>query len=237
MVRPLRMCMRIWEWIQNRRHKMGKRSRQEKRRAAFLKDIREGVPGGIVGAMHRGHNGQLTPSDVSFLARVRREQQGKDGYTGTVKGTTSAKGSSGSFHTGGSTYNQRGQYQFSVAPPKEDGVFHCEEVNEVTDECPLKPTVPSILIDAQMWNCLMAATKEYDTEWIALLIGRLDKDSKNEPAYVIERFYFPPQTASGTHVDVPTGVKPKVGTIGAIHSHVGMGVFFSSTDKDHSNWP
>lgn len=210
---------------------MGKRSRQEKRRRALFEENR--IPGGVLGAVHRGNNGQATPDDISFLARMRREQQGKDGYSGV------SRGSSGSFSTSYSkaSYNYKGQYQFNVSPLKEDGVFHCEESGEITAECPLKPKVPSVLIDSRVWNCLMDCTREYETEWIALLIGRLDKDSQGDPAYVIERFYFPPQTASGTHVDVPTGVKPKVGTIGAIHSHVGMGVFFSSTDKDHSNWP
>jgi hypothetical protein len=48
--------------------------------------------------------------------------------------------------------------------------------------------------------------------------------------------YFPPQTASGSHVDVPADVQPRQGVIGAVHSHVAMNVFFSGTDLSHSNW-
>src|SRR5205814_10442916 len=101
----------------------------------------------------------------------------------------------------------------------------------------LNPPVPDILIPITMWECFLSCCKEYDTEWIALLKGKLDKDNEGKDAYKIESFYFPPQVASGAHVDVPTGVRPKPGTIGAIHSHVDMGVFWSGTDTDHSNWP
>src|SRR5947207_4589998 len=234
---------------------MGKRNRN-RRRALLASGTptptpTPSVPGGMEGVRDRAANGRSTPQDVDFVTRMTRERQGLDGYSGKPKVGTSSivKGSAGSFPTQGPSHpsqSQRGMdgrfsrqtgFTFTTASPKEDGVFRCEDTGEVTGTCPLNPNVPDILIDAQMWNCLMDCTREYDTEWIALLIGKLDKNSKGEPAYVIDKFYFPPQTASGTHVDVPTGVKPKPGTIGAIHSHVNMGVFFSATDKDHSNWP
>lgn len=202
---------------------MGKRARQRKRQAASIaRAIQE--------AEFRNSNGQATPADVDMLIRWRLEAEGKDGYTGM------AKGSRGYFVSA----PKSDPYKFSTKydqPKGEDGVFHCAEAAEVTSKCPLNPYVPHILVDYQMWECFIDLTKEYDTEWIALLIGKLGQDVDKKPAYVIEKFYFPPQNASGAHVDVPTGVKPRPGTIGAIHSHVNMGVFWSATDTAHSNWP
>jgi proteasome lid subunit RPN8/RPN11 len=205
---------------------MGKRSRKEKRRLLIAQRASSSsIVGGLMGALHRNSNGQATPQDIDMLARWRREQAGQDGYTGAAKSSSNGQlASTYTFHT-------------VHTPVREDGVFHCEEAREVTDKCPLNPSVPAILIEGSMWECFLNCCKEYDTEWIALLIGKQGKDAKGELAYIIERFYFPPQTASGAHVDVPTGVKPKPGTIGAIHSHVGMSVFWSATDTAHSNWP
>lgn len=214
---------------------MGRLARKLKRRA-LLADI----PGGLDGALDRAANGRATLKDASFLERVNREIRGRNGYTGALKDSSrdssSSRGSIG-FVT---TERKKDNYTFhtsSFGPIKEDGVFHCEESGEVTEKCPLKPKVPKVWIPAPMWESFINATKAYDTEWIALLIGKLDKDSKGDIGYLIEKYYFPPQVASGAHVEVPTGIKPKPGTIGAIHSHVNMGVFFSETDKRHSNWP
>jgi len=201
---------------------MSKRSRARKRALLAFKS-NGNVPGGYIGAMHRGANGQATPADFDFLTRMRNEAKGKDGYTGMDKSKSSFSGTDDS--------------RFTFYQKKDEAVFHCAEANEITTKCPLNPAVPSILIPITMWECFLACCKEYDTEWIALLIGKLDKDSQGKPAYKIDKFYFPPQTASGAHVDVPTGVKPRPGTIGAIHSHVNMGVFWSGTDTAHSNWP
>lgn len=202
---------------------MGRRSKERRKVAKMLST----VPGGLVGAMSRNRNGNATVQDIDFLARARREMQGRNGYTGESHMPTlfdKGKGKDNfTFHT--------------QSPKAEDGVFHCAESNELTTSCPLNPKVPSILIEAPMWHCFMNLCKEYNTEWIALLIGKLDKDETGAPAYIISRFYFPPQVASGAHVEVPTGVRPRPGTIGAIHSHVDMGVFWSSTDREHSNWP
>lgn len=167
--------------------------------------------------LHRGAVGSATYDDIDMLARMRREARGESGYF------TQTKGREGMFH-------------ISSNPKREEGVF-CVESNEVTGKCPLNPPVPHVLVDFKTWACWMNLAKEIKTEWIAFLKGRFGKDSKNEDCYIIESFYFPPQTASGAHVDVPTGVRPKPGVIGAVHSHVSMGVFFSGTDLAHSNWP
>lgn len=222
---------------------MGKRSRRLKRAAATVITKVDSVPGGLMGAQHRARNGQATMQDVGFLLRVSRELKGQDGYLGEAKGSKGTFVSSDHSISRSSYWpdysSQVGdKYKLTSTTPKsEDGVFHCKENNEITSSCPLNPKVPSILVEAVMWDCFINCAKEYDSEWIALLIGRLDKDSKGEPAYVIEKFYFPPQVASGAHVEVPTGVKPRPGTIGAIHSHVAMQAFWSATDKAHSNWP
>ena len=222
---------------------MGRKGKERKRLARELATI----PGGLEGAMARNANGQATPKDIDFLSRVTREMGGLDGYFGTphnptTQGHSSSTPSNGHYAdnknnsvTGGS----KDKYTFTTyhSPSHDPTVFHCAEAREITDRCPLNPTVPNILMDKAMWRCFMDCCKEYSTEWIALLIGKLDKDADNKPAYLISKFYFPPQTASGAHVDVPTGVRPKPGTIGAIHSHVDMGVFWSSTDTEHSNWP
>lgn len=211
-------------------------SRRNRRNKPEIPD----VPGGIRGAIDRWKNGAATNPDVDFLLRLRREAVGLDGYTGGPKGEGSLFTES---HSYGSPFPgaspRRDPYEFTThhTPPKDNEVFHCKEAGEVTGKCPLNPVVPSILMDAQMWDCFIKCTREYDTEWIALLIGSIGQDSNGVPAYIITKFYFPPQTASGAHVDVPTGVVPKPNTIGAIHSHVGMGVFWSETDKAHSNWP
>lgn len=212
---------------------MGKLSRKLKRRLARELEAREmtnTVPGGLEGALSRGANGSATLHDVSFLARVRAEMRGRNGYTGEDRMSKKRQKDNYTFSVHDSTFHGSSSHS-------EDGVFKCEEAGEITDTCPLKPKVPSILIPTMMWNTFIQLTKAYDTEWIALLMGKEGKDSKGEAAYIIDKYYFPPQVASRAHVDVPTGTKPRAGTIGAIHSHVGMGVFWSPTDKAHSNWP
>jgi hypothetical protein len=216
---------------------MGKRSRMRKARERAMNLASQSLE-------LDNANGRLRPQDVDFVTRMRRESRGEEGYTGSTRKDYEYSG----YGYGGYGYPyQNGRYQVGVdnhtfktdytpSPKRDEEVFHCEETGELTKECPIAIT-PSILIDYRMWETFLNATKEFSTEWIALLIGKLDKDSKGNPAYVIEKFYLPPQTASGAHVDVPTGVKPRPNTIGAIHSHVNMGVFFSGTDIAHSNWP
>lgn len=174
-------------------------------------------------------NGQATLKEIDMLARLLAESKGRNGYTGESRGSTSGT-------PGPPAFSKEGYNYFKGGVAKEDGVFTCVDTGEITKDCPIAK-VPNILINAQVWDCWMRICDEVDTEWIAHLKGAMGKDSKGEAAYIIDNFYFPPQTASGTHVDVPTGVRPRAGVIGAVHSHVGMGVFFSATDIAHSNWP
>jgi hypothetical protein len=188
-------------------------------------------------------NGNATKRDLDMLARMQDEARGVNGYTGesrrssspgvTVTAKPNGQSSSSSlFHKGDSN-----PYSFRVTQPKDEHVFVCADSKEITDKCPLNPKVPYVLVPVLMWQTFLKLAKDINTEWIALLKGKLTSDDKGEPVYLIESYYHPPQTAGGAHVDIPTGVMPKPGTIGAIHSHVGMGVFFSGTDIAHSNWP
>lgn len=208
----------------------------------------------IAAAQQRAANGSATPEDIDFLARVQRMSKGRDGYTGETlrdhkEGNMGGNGNGGGYQrydkrgSGRHGYSQArnhnsGSAHFPQAGRgKDDEVFHCEESGEVTSTCPLKPYVPTILVKEDVWDTWIKLAGEFKEEWIALLKGRLGEDNQHKPAYIIESFYFPPQTASGTHVDVPTGIRPEAGVIGAVHSHVNMNCFFSATDKAHSNWP
>jgi proteasome lid subunit RPN8/RPN11 len=201
----------------------------------------------------RASNGRATVKDVDFLTRMREINGGKDPYTGGTVPDNSPNyhpkyGNHSGWGGGNGDYqhNQRQKDMFTTSSYKptnlpvitskgEDGVFHCAETSELTKECPIAK-VPEIFFNNRQWDILLHCTEEYDTEWIALLIGGLE-EVNGKPTYMIKDFYFPPQTASGAHVDVPVEVRPKAGVIGAIHSHVGMAVFFSGTDTAHSNWP
>jgi hypothetical protein len=92
---------------------------------------------------------------------------------------------------------------------------------------------PIVEVPRWMYEEWTALAGEVDTEWICYLVGEM------KPAgAAIEAFYFPPQLASGAHVAQPDdSFRPQPRTIGATHSHVKMGAFWSKTDEDHANWP
>lgn len=226
---------------------MSKRSKAAKKAAKAAKVNRPQSE-----AEFRASNGRATLQDVDFVTRMRREVNGMDGYSGYSRNGQTAedkyqgngygyRGDQGSkngysWRDTSKDFDNSRVSSHLLPMAKDEGIF-CVESNEVTGSCPLNPKVPSILVDTKVWDGWLKATHLYDSEWIALLFGRESITSKSEPCYVIDGFYFPPQTATGTHVEVPTGVIPKPGVVGAIHSHVGMSVFFSATDKAHSNWP
>jgi proteasome lid subunit RPN8/RPN11 len=81
-----------------------------------------------------------------------------------------------------------------------------------------------------MWDSWINLTKKFDTEWIAYLVGT----KKNEREWEVTDMYFPKQTATAVHVEAEQG-EIREGTVAAVHSHVGMGVFFSKEDTDHAN--
>lgn len=118
---------------------------------------------------------------------------------------------------------------------KDDHIFNVVS-NDVMKECPIA-AVPKVYVPAKLWAEWINLAEDYDTEWLAYLIGRFVKDDDGS-RYEITKIYFPPMRATGSHVEVDddfTGYQPN--TIGAVHSHVKMGVFFSEEDKRHSNWP
>ncbi|KKK63999.1 hypothetical protein LCGC14_2988630, partial [marine sediment metagenome] len=97
--------------------------------------------------------------------------------------------------------------------------------------CPIAPK-PKIVMPLEMFQSLWQLTALSNNEWIGYLIGKVENGRA-----VIEKVYFPEQTVTGASCEVPTEVKARPDTIGAIHSHVGMEAFWSKTDEDHANWP
>lgn len=95
----------------------------------------------------------------------------------------------------------------------------------------------NVFIPSDMWQDFIWLTKKFSTEWLAYFKG--DKDIKDDGtvSWNVSGFYFPPQTCTGAHVDIPTDYRTEEGTIGDIHSHVDMSAFFSDEDKRHWNWP
>ena len=110
--------------------------------------------------------------------------------------------------------------------------FRCDS-EDVTAACPIHK-VPEIYVNRLMFNQWIGLAEDFDVEWLAYLEGAFDAE-KNR--YNITKMYFPPQTANGAHVDVDDDFEPLPGTVGAVHSHVKMSVFFSQEDMRHSNWP
>lgn len=102
--------------------------------------------------------------------------------------------------------------------------------NSVT-ACSRKPK-GEIRFTSETWFSLIQLCSEIDSEWMGYLTGTIEP-----PLALVEGIYFPLQNAAGAEVS-PIG-KPEIlpGTIGCIHSHVAMNAKFSSTDRDHANWP
>ena len=101
--------------------------------------------------------------------------------------------------------------------------------------CPIAAK-PQVEVPLEMWNTWIELAGEFDTEWFANLIGDVNPETGRAR---ITEMYFPPQKASGAHVEIPedSTFRPRPGTIAAVHSHVKMNAFFSQTDIDHANWP
>jgi hypothetical protein len=156
----------------------------------------------------------------SYDKRLMNKGAKMDGYSSQGNGQPSSNGAS-----------HGSQYQFKVK--KDEHVFTCAS-GEIEGKCPLVKVKPIVYVNAKVWDQWIALCDEVETEWIAYFRAGQDSETKD---WSIEEFYFPAQTATGTSVDVPTGVMPRAGMNGAVHSHVNMGVFWSQTDKDHSNWP
>ena len=117
-------------------------------------------------------------------------------------------------------------------PAPGSDTFTCA-VDSVSD-CSRAPN-PQIHIDSRLWHGIVGLCCKFNSEWLAYLIG----EKNDEGNYEIKSLSFPEQVAGGTHVhnQPRTDFQVPAGVIGAIHSHVRMRAFFSSTDKAHANWP
>lgn len=104
--------------------------------------------------------------------------------------------------------------------------------------CPVqKLSEVDIRIPVLMFNRWIWLAKMLDTEWMAYLTGKLVDATDTVPKHwLVESYYFPRQRGNPTHVEATHPAEDlKDGTIGAVHSHVGMGVFFSAEDTKHAN--
>jgi hypothetical protein len=118
----------------------------------------------------------------------------------------------------------------NISSATKSDTFSCAD-EDVTG-CPLVDKA-KIEMPNSMYHAWVYLTKVFETEWIAYLKGEQRKDG----VWEIKSMYFPPQTVNAAHVDVPDEFKIEEGTIGAVHSHVAMAVFFSGEDKKHMNHP
>lgn len=107
--------------------------------------------------------------------------------------------------------------------------------------CPLitKEMRPRIDIPYEMWEKWRKWARGIKTEWLAYLIGEPIARSAENPlgGWTLTDLWIPKQRVTSTHVSVDEtclrNLKP--GTIGDVHSHVGMSVFFSAEDQKHFN--
>lgn len=121
---------------------------------------------------------------------------------------------------------------YHLTPKEDETVFRCDS-EDVTAACPVG-AAPGIYVNRRLFNAWIDLADDYNVEWLAYLHGGYNAEKGR---FEITRMYFPPQTANGGHVDVADDYETEPGTIGAVHSHVKMGVFFSAEDLRHSNWP
>lgn len=140
-----------------------------------------------------------------------------------------------------STSTQRGNgYNHNYQPRviKDNDTFRCPD--DLTT-CPVAPT-PKVQIPMEMFNQWIFLAGQLTTEWIALLDGVLVEGEEN--TYEITKMYFPKQKATGAHVEAEDGEEsrllqenniPGTAFVAAVHSHVGMSVFFSGEDHAHFN--
>jgi proteasome lid subunit RPN8/RPN11 len=123
-----------------------------------------------------------------------------------------------------------------IGHDSDKGIFRVNSADITEGQCPIAK-IPKVYVAARLWNEWISLAEDYNTEWLAYLTGQFVKDDRG-PRYEIRKMYFPPQVAHSSHVDVDDDFTEYLpNTVGAIHSHVGMAVFFSAEDLRHSNWP
>lgn len=129
-------------------------------------------------------------------------------------------------------YNRGRKTETTSTTPKvnHDWVCPIEDVKG----CPVMKE-PVVEVPVEMYRAWTELANQFSTEWMAYLIGEMDQSTGRGK---ITEMYFPPQSASGAHVEMPDeAFRVRPGTVAAVHSHVKMEAFFSSTDRDHANWP
>lgn len=129
-----------------------------------------------------------------------------------------------------------GDSGYKTIEEADKSVFRVVSTDITEGNCPVAK-IPKVYVATRVWNEWISLADDYNTEWLAYLTGQFVIDDKG-PRYEIKKMYFPPQVAHASHVDVDDDFSAYLpNTIGAIHSHVQMGVFFSGEDLRHSNWP
>ena len=97
--------------------------------------------------------------------------------------------------------------------------------------CPIARK-PVVEIPLELFNQWIYLAKAVNTEWMAYLKG--EEMEPNRYRIFPDGMIFPEQVATPTHVAAKDGPIPD-GVIAAVHSHVGMQVFFSGEDRLHAN--
>lgn len=115
-------------------------------------------------------------------------------------------------------------------PPKPSDTFTCDPDIK---GCPIAAK-PAVEIPHTMFYKWVYLALAFKTEWIAYLKGH---QRPEDGVWIITEMYFPVQKANGAHVDVVGDDQVLEGTIGSVHSHVGMSTFFSNEDELHFNHP
>lgn len=129
---------------------------------------------------------------------------------------------------------QPGSHGGKLWTPPPDDTFSCEPDLK---GCPIYEggkQQPVVRIPVGMFEDWVFLANEFATEWIAYLIGEQTEQELAKGGGTIREMYFPQQRANGGHCDAAEGeIRP--GVMAAVHSHVGMGVFFSGEDEKHFN--
>lgn len=108
---------------------------------------------------------------------------------------------------------------------KETFEFECEHVTECSRAKPRRCSIP-----ASLWFDLLTLAQRDKDEWLCYLIGE-----ETEDGISVSDVAFPSQVRGVANVEV-TGGAPEH-CVGKLHSHNTMKAFFSSTDRQHFNWP
>jgi len=94
-------------------------------------------------------------------------------------------------------------------------------------KCPHTEEVPKVLVPWEIWQRIMALTKDISTEWL----GYLRADKTEDGSWVIKELIVPKQEVGYATVTP----KETVHSEGVVHSHVNMKAFFSGTDDSYLN--